>query len=281
MREIETGSTMKHLNVKDMRKWLIPCPPIIEQQKIAKILSIWDNAIRKTEQLIQEKTILKKGIMQQLLTSRRRFKEFEGEEWINFIFGQLGEFYNGLTGKNKEDFGSGYPYIPFLNIINNSRINPEQMDYVTIKPDENQNKVKYGDIFFTTSSETPEEAGMPSVLLDYLDTTYLNSFCFGFRPKDFLTMNPDFARFYFRSKGVRKEIFKLAQGSTRYNISKSEIMKFKIRLPSVDEQQKIASLLSGLEHELSLLIKMQIKIKSQKRGLMQKLLTGEVRVKTD
>lgn len=277
--KVSSGTKMPRADWEYISKIPFILPPLPEQQKIAQILSTWDKAIEKTEQLIHAKTQLKKGLMQQLLTGRKRFKEFAGEKWEEYVLGDLGKTFNGLSGKSKNDFGSGYPYIPYLNVINNSRVNPDQMDNVSVDSNEKQNAVKYGDIFFTTSSETPEEAGMPSVLLNELDTTYLNSFCFGFRLHNFDVLSPAFARFYLRSYLIRKDIYRLAQGSTRYNISKKEVVKIKILLPSNEEQQKIASFLSSLEEELIVLDKRLLNFSEQKKGLMQKLLTGEVRVK--
>lgn len=213
--KVSSGTKMPRADWDYISKILFNIPPISEQNKIARILTTWDKAIEKTEQLIKAKTQLKKGLMQQLLTGKRRFpafaktsadeREFEGEEWNEYIFGDLGMTYTGLTGKNKNDFGQGLPYIPFMNVMNNSRINPDQMDYVNINYGEKQNNVEYGDFFFTTSSETPEEAGMSSVLLNNLENTYLNSFCFGYRLNDFETLLPEFSRFYLRSFLVRKK----------------------------------------------------------------------------
>ena len=154
------------------------------------------------------------------------------------------------------------------------------MDYVNIKANENQNKVIFGDIFFTVSSETPHEVGMSSVLLDSsIDELYLNSFCFGFRLNDFKTLLPEFASHYFRGDKFRYEMLKAAQGATRFNLSKSNVTKLKIEIPSLNEQKKIASLLSGIDQEINLLENELISFQKQKQGLMQQLLTGKVRVK--
>ena len=273
------GSNYPAINSSDVKNLIIPLPPLPEQQKIAQILSTWDKVIEKTEQLIQAKNQLKKGLMQQLLTGKKRFKEFEGSEWKELVFSELGKTYTGLSGKNKDDFGEGAPYIPYLNIFSNSRIDINQLDYVKINENEKQNEVKYGDIFFTTSSETSDEVGMTSVLLNEVENIYLNSFCFGFRLKDFTILKPEFARFSFRSITIRKEIFRLSQGSTRYNLSKNQLVKIKLKLPSIREQLKIATFLSCLEDEICILRERLGKYNEQKKGLMQKLLNGEVRVK--
>ena len=120
---------------------------------------------------------------------------------------------------------------------------------------------------------------MSSVMLDNIDELYLNSFCFGYRVNDFEVLNPNFARFYFRSFYMRDKISRLAQGSTRFNLSKLQVMKIKVKLPAQQEQQKIAKVLTAAGREIELLREELEALKEQKRGLMQKLLMGEVRVK--
>src|SRR5690625_2128186 len=155
-----------------------------EQQKIASILSTWDKAIELKEKLIEQKKQQKKGLMQKLLTGEVRLPGFESE-WKEVNLGEIGQTFNGLSGKSAKDFGDGKPYIPYKTIFDNSRIDLNKLDYVYINEDERQNKVQYGDVFFTTSSETPDEVAMSSVLLDEVEEVYLNSFCFGFRLNNF------------------------------------------------------------------------------------------------
>jgi restriction endonuclease S subunit len=184
---------------------------------------------------------------------------------------ELGDTFSGLSGKNKEDFGKGYPYIPYKNIFQNSKIDINFMDYVDIKESEKQHKVKYGDIFFTTSSETVEEVGMSSVLLDEVDIMYLNSFCFGFRLKNNNVLDPLFSSYLLRGENIRKELNVLAQGSTRFNLSKSELIKLIIPIPPLLEQQKIAKVLSTWDkaiQETNLTIK---KLKKRNKALANKL----------
>ena len=184
---------------------------------------------------------------------------------------ELGNTFSGLSGKNKEDFGKGYPYIPYKNIFQNSKIDINFMDYVDIKESEKQHKVKYGDIFFTTSSETAEEVGMSSVLLDEVDIMYLNSFCFGFRLKNNNVLDPLFSSYLLRGENIRKELNVLAQGSTRFNLSKSQLVKLIIPIPPLLEQQKIAKVLSTWDkaiQETDVIIK---KIKIRNKALANKL----------
>lgn len=165
-------------------------------------------------------------------------------DWEVIKLNDLGATFSGLSGKNKEDFGSGSPYIPYKNIFQNSRIDINYMDYVQVKNNEKQNQVKYGDLFFTVSSETVNEIGMTSVLLDEVVNLYLNSFCFGFRLHNFNRLNPFFSSYLFRGETVRRKIIELAQGSTRFNLSKQGLLKLLLYLPPIYEQQKIAEILT-------------------------------------
>lgn len=256
-------------------KIIFPC--INEQQKIAKILSIQDKVIELKEKLIEEKQKQKKYLMQNLLTGKIRLKSFTGE-WKKYVMGNLGNTYSGLSGKNKDDFGKGKPYIPYTNIFLNPIIDVNELGYVDVLENEKQSKVCYGDIFFTTSSETPEEVGMSSVLLENVDELYLNSFCFGFRLNNFSVLSPIYASHYFRGDTFRNILNRLAQGATRFNLSKNNLLKSILLLPPLEEQKAIAEILSTQDKEIKLLQKQLEQEKQKKKALMQLLLTGIVRV---
>ena len=279
------GSTIKTIGLPYFKKLKLAVPPFYEQKKIAQILFTWDKAISVTEKLLTNSQQQKKALMQQLLTGKKRLLDEKGErfsgEWEYTIFGNLGDTYTGLTGKTKEDFGAGKPYIPYINIFKNSRIDIQSLEYVQVNDDERQSVVKYGDIFFTTSSETPEEVGMSSVLLEEVSEVFLNSFCFGFRLNNFDTLIPEYARYLFRSEHVRRQISTLGQGATRYNLSRRQLIKLELKLPCVDEQQKIATVLSAADDEITTLEKKLACLKDEKKALMQQLLTGKRRVKID
>ena len=273
------SSTIPDLNHGDFLSIKISIPPLDEQEKIAEILSTWDEAINLTINLIESKKQFKKALMQNLLTAKIRFPEFK-DEWEEIRLGNIGKSYNGLIGKVAEDFQNGNSnFITYKNIFDNPKIDINIFEKVKIMEDEEQNLVKFGDIFFTTSSETPNEVGISSVLLSKCGILYLNSFCFGFRLNNFEILAPCFAVFYFRSDCFRKQIFKLAQGSTRFNISKTEVLNLNIKIPNLDEQQKIAEILTTCDDEINLLNLKLENLKKQKQGLMQKLLSGKVRAR--
>jgi restriction endonuclease S subunit len=199
----------------------------------------------------------------------------EMEGWKEVTLGKLGITYSGLSGKTKDDFGYGDQYIPYTNIYNNSKINIEHIEFVNIKPHEKQNEVKIGDLFFTTSSETIEEVGMSSVLLNDIGLAYLNSFCFGFRLFNFIDIIPEYAQFLFRSEHIRHKISMFGKGSTRYNLSKTLLLKnLNLEIPnSLDEQRKIAEILSTIDKAIEQTEVLIAKYKNIKKGLMHNLLT--------
>lgn len=209
-----------------------------------------------------------------------RFPEFiKTKGWEIILIGNIGETYGGLTGKNKTDFGYGEKYVTYKQVYNNSSVNIAHCDFVCINSSEKQNLVKFGDILFTQSSETPEEVGISSVMLDKTnETIYLNSFCFGLRPFDLKRISPYFSKYLFRSQVFRSKIIPLAQGITRFNISPTKFKTIKIPIPTSiyndqenTEQQKIADCLSSLDDLIEATTKKVEALKEHKKGLMQRL----------
>jgi len=177
-------------------------------------------------------------------------------EGVEFkTLGELGSTYGGLTGKTKADFSNGNArFISYRNIFNNLAVNLEVDDFVKVDPKENQNFLATGDVLFTGSSETPDEVGMSSVVMDNpLGAIYLNSFCFGYRLHDNEQVLPDFSKYLFRSDAVRQQIVMSASGVTRFNISKKRFLKVCIPIPPVEIQKEIVKVLdtfTKLEAEL-------------------------------
>ena len=161
----------------------------------------------------------------------------------------MGQTYTGLSGKTKDDFGHGQArFVTYMNVFSNPISNPEMTEPIEIDP--KQNEVEVGDAFFTTSSETPEEVGMSSILLEKRGKTYLNSFCFGFRPSE--KIDSYYLAYMLRSESARAKITLLAQGISRYNISKNKVMEIAVSLPSLDEQKIIGQYFSQLDHLITL-----------------------------
>ena len=169
--------------------------------------------------------------------------------WEQRKLGEMGQTYTGLSGKTKDDFGHGQArFVTYMNVFSNPISNPEMTEPIEIDP--KQNEVEVGDVFFTTSSETPEEVGMSSVLLEKRGKTYLNSFCFGFRPSE--KIDSYYLAYMLRSESARAKITLLAQGISRYNISKNKVMEIAVSLPSLDEQKMIGQYFCQLDNLITL-----------------------------
>ncbi|QEA53686.1 restriction endonuclease subunit S [Loigolactobacillus coryniformis] len=196
-----------------------------------------------------------------------RFKGFSGA-WEERKLGDVGNTFTGLTGKTKEDFGHGSAkFVTYVNVFQNPIATLDQLDAIEI--DEKQNQVQKGDIFFTTSSETPEEVGMSSVWTHDTENVYLNSFTFGYRPRVSFDLN--YMASMLRSPSIRKKITFLAQGISRYNISKTKMLEIEIPTPTLSEQEKIGSFFKELDDTIALHQRKLDLLKEQKKGYLQKM----------
>lgn len=196
---------------------------------------------------------------------RLRFRGFS-EDWEHRKVEELGDTFTGLTGKTKEDFGHGdATFVTYINVFSNPITDLKMTESVEI--DAKQNQVEYGDIFFTTSSETPEEVGMSSVWLGNEANVYLNSFCFGYRPVTELA--PYYMAFMLRSPNVRKKFMFLAQGISRYNISKNRVMDIEIPVPNIDEQRKVGQFFKDIDDLITLHQRKLDQLKELKKAYLQ------------
>ncbi len=163
--------------------------------------------------------------------------------------GNCGTTYGGLSGKTKEDFGHGNArFVPYTNVFDNPLTDTKRLE--TVEIDSSQNKVAYGDTFFTVSSETPDEVGMSSVWLSDQDDVYLNSFCFGYRQDS--TFDPHYLAYMLRSSSIRSDLTLLAQGISRFNISKNKVMELSVPVPSAAEQKQIGQYFARLDSLITL-----------------------------
>lgn len=279
LRELATGTTsVAAIYTRDLMRLDFIVPPKHEQRAIADALGDVDALLDALDRQIAKQRDLKQAAMQQLLTGRTRLPGFTGE-WVTRRLGELGAAYGGLVGKTKDDFGVGDGrYIPFVNVMANTRIDIQALGRVRVGSAEIQNIVHAGDLVFNGSSETPEEVAMCSVLEAEVPNLFLNSFCFGFRFLDTAAVDSLLLSYYFRADVGRALISSLAQGSTRYNISKSAFLKATVCLPAQAEQTAIATVLSDLDAEVAALEARRAKTADLKQAMLQELLTGRTRL---
>jgi type I restriction enzyme S subunit len=276
---IASGSLIekKRVHFSEFRNILLPLPPLPEQRKIAEILSSWDKAIELLEQLITAKRKLKQGLMQQLLTGKKRFKEFESSKWETYHFKEI---FKRVTRKNTIGNSNILTISGNHGLINqrdffNKRIAADKLDgYYLLKKGEFAYNKSYSNGYPLGAIKRLDryEAGV-------LSTLYI---CFKISNP---SVNSDFLAHYFEAGILNQQIYGIAQEGARnhglLNISVTDFFEILLRLPSLSEQQKIASILSTADTEISTLEKQLAAYKQQKRGLMQQLLTGKKRVKIE
>ena len=249
------------------------CPPLKEQQKIAQILTTWDTAISKQEALITAKEQLKKGLMQKLLSGEVRFgaatsvaednaTEVASPEWEEVRLGDVAEIIMGQSPSSKSynENEEGMPLIQGNADCKNRKTAPR------IYTTEKTKVCKIGDIIMTV------RAPVGAISKAYHNACIGRGVC-AIRTKD------DNGFLYYYLLKYEEKWEKYSQGSTFTAVNSNDIKSLKIKLPPLKEQQKIAQLLTTADKEIALLKEELTVLKEQKRGLMQRLLTGEVRVR--
>jgi type I restriction enzyme, S subunit len=187
-------------------------------------------------------------VMQENRVPRIRFRGFT-DPWEQHKLGDCGSTYGGLSGKTKNDFGHGDArFVPYTNVFDNPIADISRLESVEIDP--KQNEVRSGDALFTVSSETPEEVGMSSVWLSDQRNVYLNSFCFGFRQDG--SFDPYYLAYMLRSQTVRANLTLLAQGISRFNISKNKVMELMVPSPEINEQKRVGAFFQQLDSLITL-----------------------------
>lgn len=259
---VAQGVSIVHLYGEHLKAIKTYNPTLPEQQKIAKLLSLLDDRIDTQNKIIERYESLIRGLNDSL------YAQYGND--VLTSFSSLGLSYSGLSGKSAQDFGSGKPYITYLNVYSNNIINERDFQYVAIKKGEKQNVVEYGDVLFTLSSETPEEVGIGSVYLGN-ENVYLNSFCFGIHIINTKIAFPPYLSYYVSSTPFRKFIYPYAQGSTRFNLCKADFEKASIKLPSLENQKRIYSILSHIESKTETEKSLLDLYNSQKQYLLRQM----------
>ncbi len=252
---------------------LLPLPPLPEQTTIANLLSTWDTAIEITEKLITTKQEQRKGLMQQLLSGKQRFPGFT-KLWQEV---RLSDVFKRVTRKNSADVTHVLTASGKHGLI-------DQKDYfnrsVSGKSLEGYYHLKQGEFAYNRSAMKGYPYGAIKRLDDYtegvLSTLYL---CFKLSSRD---QNSDFFMHYFEAGNLNRQLRRIAQVGARahglLNVTAGDFFNLRLQLPELDEQKSVACFLNNCDLEISLLQKKLNAFREQKRGLMQKLLTGKWRV---
>ena len=270
-------TSVDSVRIEMISKMKILLPPFGEQKRIVEILSIWDQAIEKLEKFISVKEKQKRGLMQQLLTGKKRFKEFSNEIWDTFTLDEVGDFSKGKGISKNEVSVTGFPCVRYGEIYTNHHFYIKKYySFISEPVSKTSKKLNYGDILFTGSGETLEEIGKSVAFLDKKES-YAGSDIIVLSPNQ-KKFNSLFLGFYLNSQGTRRQIHKLAQGQSIVHIYQKDLKTLKFKFPSIKEQQKIAETLMSFDKEIRLLKERIRIVKRLKKGLMQQLLTGKIRL---
>ena len=244
--------TLKYNRFADIE---VTMPANLEEQRvISACLGRVDALITLHQRKYDKLCTVKKSMLDKMFPKPGETEpeiRFEGftDPWEQRKLGNCGTTYGGLTGKTKEDFGHGSArFIPYTNVFDNPLTDTKRLEAVEI--DSSQNQVAYGDVFFTVSSETPDEVGLSSVWLSDQEDVYLNSFCFGYRQDS--TFDPHYLVYMLRSSSVRSNLTLLAQGISRFNISKNKVMELNVPVPSAVEQKQLGQYFTKLDNLITL-----------------------------
>lgn len=264
------GSTIPSLSSSTIHSIKVLLPPLAEQEKIAEILGTWDEGIEKLSSLIEQKKLLKKGLMQKLLTGKVRLSTFT-QPWKEV---KLGAVLEAISRRNKN-----------LNIsrvlsVTNSRgfILPEEQFSRVVASENlsNYKVVKNGEFAYN-----PSRLNVGSIdRLDNFTDGILSPMYVIFKCNEKLSSN--YMKHWITTTEFNTKVRNSAQGSVRETVDFKTLSSIKINLPSdISEQQAIADVLSTADDEINLLNQKLEALKEQKKGLMQQLLTGQVRVKVN
>ena len=262
-----TGISVLGISKSNLLNLKIPIPPLDEQEKIAEILSTWDEAINLTINLIENKKQFKKALMQNLLTAKIRFPQFK-DEWKET---KLGEICDISAGTSKSRFiGDGKFYI-----VDMGSITQDGLLNLTKTTNLSQDFLDFGDLVMPKDDIGGGKIIGKVAVIDKDNTYVLSDHIFRIKT----TENSNFLAYLINSDLINKKIRREVSGTAQLGLSKRTIENLKIKLPNLKEQQKIAEVLTACDDEINLLNLKLENLKRQKQGLMQKLLSAKVRTK--
>jgi type I restriction enzyme S subunit len=274
IRRIATGFSVFGISKNNIARLKLLLPPLIEQKNISKILSTWDGAINRTQKLINQKELQKKWLMQNLLSGKKRLRGFKGE-WkevkIKNIFRSIDRINDGFNGHSIMTISSK------LGLV----LQEDKFDRVIAGESlKKYTQLKKGDFAYNKGNSKTYQTGC-IYQLEENESALVPFVYICFSPTDLI--DSKFYKHWFLAHGLDRQLKKIitsgARGDGLLNVNTDDFFNLKVPYPPIEEQSAIAEVFQSAEKELELLRSKLEKLREQKRGLMQMLLTGEKRVK--
>ncbi|MBU1626623.1 restriction endonuclease subunit S [bacterium] len=272
------GSGRPNLSLNDIRNFSLTLPPLPEQNRIVTVLETWDKAIEQLTQKIKVKKSIKKGLMQKLLTGQIRLPGFS-EPWSTVELATIGDTRTSSVDKKTVEGEQEVSLLNYMDVYKRDHIsNNDTLQRVTVKRQQlTSSNLKQGDILFTPSSETPDDIGHSAVVIEDLENVVFSYHLMRFRPQK-SNLHYRFSAYCFKTNEFYLELWKKAQGATRFTLSKEALEKSKITIPtSKDEQLAIADFLETSDKAIEMFERKLSLLEDQKKYLLNNLITGKIR----
>ena len=273
VKKIATGISVLGISKTNLSKLNIPIPPLKEQEKIAKILLYYDKAIEQQELLIEKEKEFKKGVLQKIFSQEIRFKGDDRKdysEWEKKRLGDIVELIDGDRGKNYPNENDiqkkGILFLSTANFYNNKLTFTSSDKFITI---EKFNQLKKGKVTHNDLIITLRGSIGNIVLFEnkYYSTAFINAQMMIIKP---LKINKYYLHFSLQDMIIKKTLDKISSGSAQPQLTKKDLVDLLIRIPSLKEQEKIATFLSNVDKKIELLENKLQLLKNEKKGMMQK-----------
>ena len=270
------SSAQPGLSVEKLVRYKLAVPPLAEQRKIAEILGVWDEAIEKQSRLIEKLELRKRGLMQRLFTGRTRLTGFT-TPWQKVKLGEIGKFDKGAGVPKNKITSSGCKAITYGEIYTkyNYVIN-RFASYIDEETARESKEISSGTILFAGSGETLEDIGKCVAFIDE-GVAYAGGDIIIFKPT--IEVDSLVLSYILNSPSAIKQKRKYGHGHSVVHIYQKDLAKIELELPYLSEQKAIAEVLTVADNEIATHRKKLDALRLQKRGLMQQLLTGKIRVK--
>ena len=273
--EKRNTSSQGYIKAGNIENLLIPVPPLEVQEEIVRILDDYTKSVEELKEKLNAELITRK---KQYSWYRDYLLKFENKIKIVKL-GELFEFKNGIN-KEKSSFGKGTPIINYVNVYKKNKIYFEDLQGLVEATDDEliRYKVKRGDVFFTRTSETIEEIGFTSVLLEDIENCVFSGFLLRARPLTDLLL-PEYCAYCFSTSSMRNAIIRKSTYTTRALINGTSLSQIEIPLPPLEVQKRIVEVLDNFEKtckELNIELSSEIEIKEKEYEFVRNyLLTFE------